>query len=129
MSYKQTGKRPATAAAKKTEVLGAERRVVPPGTPQRVSVAVGRSSQHTCPTCAQLILEETDDVQGQEAILCEGSCNSWYHRWCAGVSTQRYEALSRSEDPFHCPTCAVELQQQSILELQSSIRTLTKEVH
>ena len=78
---------------------------------------------------AQLILEETDDVQGQEAILCEGSCNSWYHRWCAGVSTQRYEALSRSEDPFHCPTCAVELQQQSILELQSSIRTLTKEVH
>ena len=26
-------------------------------------------------------------------------------------------------------TCAVELQQQSILELQSSIRTLTKEVH
>ena len=94
MSYKQTGKRPATAAAKKTEVLGAERRVVPPGTPQRVSEAVGRSSQHTCPTCAQLILEETDDVQGQEAILCEGSCNSWYTT--VGAQVYQHNAMKLS---------------------------------
>ena len=120
-------RRSATAAAKKTEVLGIERRVVPPGTPVRVSVQ--RSSQYTCPICAQPIVEETDSIQGQEAILCEGTCNSWYHRWCAGVTTLRYEALSHSEDPFHCPTCVFELQQQSISELQSSVRALTVELH
>ena len=45
------GRHPSTATAKKKEVLGIERRVVPPGTPVRVSVQ--RSSQYTCPICAQ----------------------------------------------------------------------------
>ena len=120
MPYKLAEKRSTTAAVKKTDVLGTEYRVVPP---------VQRSSQHICPICAQPIIEETDSIQGQEAILCEGTCNSWYHRWCAGVTTLRYEALSHSEDPFHCPTCVLKLQQQSISELQSSLRALTVEVH
>ena len=68
--YKLAERRPTTAAAKKTEVLGIERRVVPPGTP--VGVSVQQSSQYTCPICAQPIVEETDSIQGQEAILCEG---------------------------------------------------------
>ena len=127
MKRSTTEKRSTTAAAKKTDVLGTERRVVPPGTPVRVSVQ--RSSQYICPICAQPIIEETDSIQGQEAILCEGTCSSWYHRWCAGVTTLRYEALSHSEDPFHCPTCVFKLQQQSISELRSSLRVLTVEVH
>jgi len=49
-----------------------------------------------CPTCTQAIVEAAVDTEGQEAILCEGSCNCWYHRWCAGVSTLRYKALSMS---------------------------------
>ena len=45
--YKLAERRPTTAAVKKTEVLGIERRVVPPGTP--VGVSVQQSSQYTCP--------------------------------------------------------------------------------
>ncbi len=52
---------------------------------------------YTCPTCTQTIVEATNDREGQEALLCEGNCNTWYHRWCAGVPTLRYETLSSSE--------------------------------
>ena len=57
---------------RRQEVLRIEHRVVPPGTP--VGVSVQRSSQYTCPICTQPIVEETDSIQGQEAILCEGTC-------------------------------------------------------
>ena len=126
MPYKQTGKRSATAVAKKTEVLDAERRLVPPGTPQRVSEAVGRSSKHTCPTCAQLILEETDDVQGQEAILCEGSSTAGT---TVGAQVYQHNAMKLSPAQKTLSIVLHAQPQQSILELQSSIRTLTEEVH
>ena len=45
-----------------------------------------------CPICALVILESTNDVEGHEALLCEGSCNQWYYRWCVGVSKACYEA-------------------------------------
>ena len=122
-------KRSAVATAKKTEVLGIERRVVPPGTPVRVSVQ--RSSQYTCPIYAQPIVEETDSIQGQEAILCEGACNSWYH---ARLVRRCNDITLRSSLPFRRPfslfyICVFELQQQSISELQSSVRAVTVEVH
>ena len=82
----------------------------------------------TCPICALVILESTNDVEGHEALLCDGSCNQWYHRWCAGVSKACYEALSGTEDPFFCPSCTATKQQKSILELQSSVRSLSDEV-
>lgn len=118
---KQTEKRPTAVA----EHGAAERRLPLPGTPVRVTVR--RTNQHTCPVCAQPITEQTGDTEGQEAILCEGSCSAWYHRWCAGVSTQRYDLLSRSEDPFYCQTCTFELQQKSILQLQAEVAALKKE--
>ena len=86
------------------------------------------ADHYTCPTCAQTIVEANDDREGQEALFCEGNCNTWYHRWCAGVSTLRYEALSSSEEPFLCPTCTSDKHQQSIFELQSSVKSLLEEV-
>ena len=48
------------------------------------------ADHYTCPTCVQTIVEATDNREGQEALFCEGNCNTWYHRWCAGVSMLRY---------------------------------------
>ena len=128
-SRKKTIAMPGKIAVRQSEPGVAERRrVIPPGTPVRVS-ARRSQSKHTCPTCALPIVEEADGVQGQEAILCEGCCNAWYHRWCAGVSTARYEALSLSDEPFLCPVCAMESQQRSILDLQSTVRALSEEVN
>ena len=87
-----------------------------PGTPRRVAASSKGACQNgaesivtdcqTCPVCALVIVETTDDMESQEVLLCEGSCNHWYHRWCAGVTKARYEALSSSEDPFFCPSCS-----------------------
>lgn len=99
-----------------------------PGTPVRVGATPKRKSQHTCPICVHPIIEMSANVEGQEAILCEGKCSSWYHRWCAGVTTSRYEELSESEEPFHCPTCTAKQQQQTILDLHCSVQSLQEEV-
>ena len=109
-----------------------------PGTPRRVAASSKGACQNgaesvvtdcqTCPMCALVIVETTDDMEGQEALLCEGSCNHWYHRWCAGVTKARYEALSSSEDPFFCPSCSATRQQKSIVALQASLRSLSDEV-
>ena len=102
------------------------------GTPVRgTPVQVGSSSKskaHTCPICMHPIVETTADAEGQDAILCEGNCSSWYHRWCAGVTALRYEELSDSDEPFHCPTCTAKEQQQTISELQHSVQSLQEEV-
>ena len=74
------------------------------------------------------IVETTAHAEGQEAILCEGNCSSWYHRWCAGVTALRYEELSDSDEPFHCPTCIAKEQQQTISELHHSVQSLQEEV-
>ena len=125
---------------------------ITPGTPVRVPVRteleqteesgedvgahVDLKNADICPTCTQAIVEAAVDTEGQEAILCEGSCNCWYHRWCAGVSTLRYKALSMSEEPFLCPSCTADRhrqciheQQQAIRELQGCVRSLSDEVY
>ena len=41
----------------------------------------GVTDCQTSPICAQLIVETTDEIEGQKALLCVGSCNQWYHHW------------------------------------------------
>ena len=59
----------------------------------------------TCPICCEEIVEATAPSDGQEAIQCEGKCEKWYHRWCAGVRKDVYAALTESSTPFFCPSC------------------------
>ncbi len=54
---------------------------------------------YTCPTCTQTIVEATNDREGQEVLLCEGNCNTWYHSWCAGVPTLCYEPSPAQKSP------------------------------
>ncbi len=65
-----------------------------------VEEAVPVEVQHneaTCPICTQPILEASEHENGHDALLCEGSCGRWHHRWCAGVSNVRYTALAESD--------------------------------
>ena len=96
-----------------------------PGTPVRVSAS---KKCEICPMCTQPIEDTTELEDGQEALLCEGKCDCWYHRWCAGVSKERFAALSDSEEPFLCPSCASERQQCTVHELQDMVRCLANEV-
>ena len=49
----------------------------------------------TCPICCQEIVEATEKSAVPEALLCEGTCQKWLHRWCAGVHKENYEAEHR----------------------------------
>ena len=60
-----------------------------------------------------------------ETIQCEGSCQKWYHRLCAGVSKYHYDKLADSPNPFICWLCSDNLQKAVIHELQQELATLT----
>ena len=39
-------------------------------------------------------------------MLCEGLCNGWFHRHCAGLSVAYFDALCMSVDPFLSGWCS-----------------------
>ena len=63
-----------------------------------------------------------------EALLCEGSCDQWLHRYCAGVTETQYEALRDSPLPFLCSICSQLKQTAAIKDMQEKIDSLTAEV-
>lgn len=69
---------------------------------------------------------EIDDNE-HEAIQCEGSCQKWYHRLCAGVSKHHYDNLADSPSPFICWLCSDILQKAVIHELQQELTKLRKD--
>ena len=64
------------------------------------SVKPGASPTVPCAVCEQDILDGKD-----QALFCEGLCQRWFHRYCAGVSVLHFDVLSSSSEPFHCASC------------------------
>ena len=48
---------------------------------------------YTCPICLDPIKDASNDCAGEDAIVCEGRCNTWLHR-CAGLSKASYETAT-----------------------------------
>ena len=63
-----------------------------------------------------------------QALLCEGLCKRWCHRYRAGVSVVHFEALSSSSDPFHCAGCFQTCCNEELANLKNTISTLRGEV-
>lgn len=82
----------------------------------------------TCPICCETIVDATEDAEGQEALLCEGACRKWLHRWCAGVHKDGYAALTSSEEPFVCPSCSLAEHRQLIKSLAETVESLKFEI-
>ena len=74
--------------------------------------------------CDKIIKEKSNRSNGEECIFCEGSCQGWIHRHCAGIPKPAFEALNRSQDPFLCVYCS----NFKICELKQSIQALENEV-
>ena len=90
---------------------------------------------HLCPICMEPIVDEGGAGCTQDALYFEGVCQCWLHCWCAGVTRERYVALSSTEDPFLCPSCvvagqkvAISAQQADIACLRECVNSLTDEV-
>ena len=68
-------------------------------------------------------------VEGKdEALQCEGACQQWFHRYCAGVSQSHFKTLTTSDSPFVCLYCSRDLRQAALNQLQDEVRALKTEV-
>ena len=81
-----------------------------------------------CQICCKPIIEATEQAVGDEALQCEGKCERWLHRWCAGVHKDNYAALASSVEPFFCPSCRLHEHQQLISSLVATADELKEEI-
>lgn len=93
------------------------------------SSSTGDLSRHTCPVCEDIIRETKGRSKGQDAVFCDGSCQMWLHRCCAGLSRERFEVLASSEESFLCPACQRDSQQETITLLKDELAALRAELH
>ena len=75
-----------------------------------------------CPICTAQVKDN------QDAIMCDGKCNLWYHRWCASVPKKCYSELANSSELFLCPNCKFSRQDEEIHALQAEIKALKVEM-
>ena len=85
--------------------------------------AAGEPLAEKCAVCEQIVVEGKD-----EALYCEGICQRWLHKYCAGVTSAQYAAMSSTPDPFLCVGCFYTKQTDELTKLKSIINTLQDEV-
>ena len=60
-----------------------------------------------CPVCEDPILDAKGRRKGQDAIFCNGTCQTWLHRGCAGLSCRAFAACADSKVEVVCSTCQI----------------------
>uniref|UniRef100_A0A1X7UI53 PHD-type domain-containing protein n=1 Tax=Amphimedon queenslandica TaxID=400682 RepID=A0A1X7UI53_AMPQE len=80
-----------------------------------------KSKSYTCPICDDQIDDST-----QQSIWCDGECNTWLHRGCAGLSKAAHSKLNGTDIPFYCPHCRLMRQDREIESLKASLSDLSK---
>ena len=80
----------------------------------------------TCLICLDMIVDATADQEDQEAVFCDGVCNGWIYRRCAGLSSTAFAAISSPSvsQPLYYPNCPLEMQSREIIDLKASIQQL-----
>jgi len=80
--------------------------------------------KEVCPICLEKIVDSTKTKTGQDAIFCEGACDAWLHRRCAGLSKPLCNTLEKSSDPFFCPHCQLKKYAGEIDKIKTVINSL-----
>ena len=85
-----------------------------------------KTSVAMCPVCEKAVID--GGRKSQDSIFCEGSCQAWLHRCCAGLTRNRFAELSDDSMPFYCPSCASNKHTLELGELKSAMAALVLEV-
>jgi len=67
---------------------------------QHHTICLQRKVSHSCMFTICL-----ESISGEDSIFCEGACDSWVHRRCAGQPKIVIESIKLSDKPFLCPFC------------------------
>lgn len=70
------------------------------------------------------VQETNQSKSGQDSIFCNGGCDTWLHRGCAGLSKAALKAASKSNDPFNCMKCKLFYQESEIASLKTTVNSL-----
>ena len=81
-----------------------------------------------CPICTDVINDASGKKPGHESIFCDGYCQEWLHRQCAGLSKAVFMTVSSSNEPFFCTRCLIQQQLREIADLKASVVALSEEV-
>jgi len=92
--------------------------------PKRKSKNVKTNSETDCSVCEEPILECGEHCEGDEAVFCEGDCQGWIHRKCAGMTHSAFNKLGESDTPYLCLQCILANQNREISKLANIIRGL-----
>ena len=84
-------------------------------------------SRCTCLICDKNIVDASAKSKGQDSVFCEGSCQGWLHRTCAGLSKSMFKVISSPEHncPFYCLYCTHVRYSDQISNLKSTIEDLS----
>ena len=78
-----------------------------------------------CPICDEFIIDDVSDKSGQDSVYCDGVCLTWLHRRCAGLSKKAFGVIRQSSNPFCCPQCKLENQEQELKSLRDLVTNLS----
>ena len=73
-------------------------------------------------------MDATTKKEGQDSVHCDGQCNAWIHRQCAGLSSSAFDVVRKSTSPFYCPHCRLDIQAKEINSLKVMISALTSDL-
>ena len=78
-----------------------------------------------CPICDEVILDAVGNKPGEDSIQCDGSCATWLHRRCAGLSKEAFSIICKSSNPFFCPQCRLDNQELELKSLRDMVTSLS----
>ena len=85
------------------------------------SLRKGKDKDCTCPICDDQILDAKGRRKGHDAIFCDGTCQTWLHRGCAGLSRRAFEAQVGSRGEFFCPTCRLNALEAVVADIKREL--------
>ena len=111
-----------------------KRRLAGTSSPKRKAKCI-KNREVDCLICDEPILESSEHCKSDEAVFCEGGCQGWIHRKCAGVTRPTFDKVGEPDTQCLCSYCMLVSQNNEISklagiikDLNSSIASLTKTI-
>ena len=101
----------------------AKRKLAGNSPPKRKTKNV-KNSEADCIVCEEPILEPSENCDGDEAVFCEGDCQGWIHRKCAGLTRSAFNRLGESDTQYLCSQCMLANQNSAYQKYAIQLRIL-----